>query len=261
MKITVCELNDEPAALARDWQGLVAHVRAEQSQLVLLPEMPFHPWFARTLPFEPAVWQAALAAHDRWLARLPELALAAAVLGTRPTDLAGGQRANQAFVWQPGSGCRAAHLKHYLPNEDGFWEASWYGRGDGRFEPVDCAGVRVGFLICTELWFMERARAYGRAGIHLLANPRGAELRTVERWLVGGRAAAIISGAFCLSSNRAGPNLPGAPFGGHGWIINPSGDLLAVTSPEQPFITLDLDLGEAERAKCTYPRDVIDDPV
>lgn len=259
MKITVCELNDQPEAFAEGWQRLAAHAQAEQSQLVLLPEMPFCPWFARTLPFEPAVWQAAVDAHDRWLPRLAELA-PATVLGTRPVNTAGGQRANEAFIWQAGGGYRAAHLKHYLPDEAGFWEASWYGRGDGRFAPVASGGVRLGFVICTELWFMHRARAYGQAGIHLLANPRGAELRTVEKWLVGGRAAAIIAGAFCLSSNRAGPNLPGAPFGGRGWIINPDGELLALTSPERPFITLDLDLGEAERAKRTYPRAVVEDP-
>ena len=28
MKVTVCEMNDDPALFEKDWEGLVAHVRA-----------------------------------------------------------------------------------------------------------------------------------------------------------------------------------------------------------------------------------------
>ncbi len=257
MRVTVCELNDQPEVLAHEWKQLATHVAAEGSDLVLLPEMPFCSWFARTRPFEPAVWEAAVAAHDHWLPRLGELG-AAKVAGTRPVNDARLGRLNEGFVWEKGVGYRGAHAKYYLPDEEGFWEASWYGRGDGRFVSIESGRAKMGFLICSELWFLERARAYGKAGVHLLLCPRGAELRTLEKWLVGGRTAAIVSGAFCLSSNRAGPNLPGAPFGGHGWIIGPEGQMLGLTSPEAPFLTLEIDLGEAERAKQTYPRYLAD---
>ena len=44
-------------------------------------------------------------------------------------------------------------------------------------------------------------------------------------------------------------------WGGKGWIIEPEeGDILALTSPSQPIITLDIDLTVARRAKSTYPR-------
>ena len=33
MKATVCQLHDGPAGLESDWAGLVAHVRAEESNL------------------------------------------------------------------------------------------------------------------------------------------------------------------------------------------------------------------------------------
>jgi len=49
---------------------------------------------------------------------------------------------------------------------------------------------------------MERARAYGKVGVHLIVNPRATERSTLDKWLTGGRAAAVIAGAFCLSSNR-----------------------------------------------------------
>jgi N-carbamoylputrescine amidase len=251
MRVTVCELNDAPDAFALEWEQLVAHVKVESSQLVLLPEMPFCPWFAVTDQFDAAVWQQAVATHDSWLARLIELA-PAVVLGSRPMNEAG-RRFNQGFVWDQSAGYRAAHLKYYLPNEDGFWEASWYERGDGRFIPINCGAVRIGFQICTDLWFMERSRAYGKAGVHLIVNPRATARPTLDKWLVGGRAAAIVAGAYCLSSNRVSDDATVA-FGGQGWIVGPDGEVLGLTSPEQPFVSIEIDLAEAEQAKSTYPR-------
>jgi N-carbamoylputrescine amidase len=252
MKVTVCELHDEPEIFLRDWDVLSIHIREEGSDLVLLPEMPFYTWFPRSPRFDPEVWQEAVEAHQVWLSRLADLA-PAWVLATRPAEAAGG-RVNEGFAWDLQGGVSPAHIKHYLPDEEGFWEATWFGRGPGDFEHLQVAGARVGFAICTELWFFERARLYGRQGIHILANPRGTLASTREKWLVAGRAAALVSGAFVLSSNRVGP-LGGDPlFGGQGWVVGPEGQVLGLTSPDQPFVTLDIDLRQADQARKTYPR-------
>ena len=256
LTLTVCQLNSDADLLEADWQCLTAHSRAEKSDLVLLPEMPFAPWFAWTKNVDANVWEAAVAAHERWLARLPELR-ANVVLGSRPVNR-NGKRHNEGYVWEAASGYRSAHTKYYLPNEEGFWEATWYERGNGMFAPTQAGGATIGFQICTDLWFFEKARAYGKQGVHLIANPRGTRKATEDRWLLAGRAAAITSGAFRISSNnRISTNNPSgrnADVGGPGWIMGPDGDILALTSPEQPFATLTLDLAEAERAKQTYPR-------
>ena len=55
MRVTVCELGDDVEDFAGDWERLVAHVRAQASDLVLLPEMPFYPWFAWRRQFDPAI--------------------------------------------------------------------------------------------------------------------------------------------------------------------------------------------------------------
>jgi N-carbamoylputrescine amidase len=253
LRVTVCQLADDPAALESDWEKLSVHIRAAKSDLVLLPEMPFAGWFPRSRKFDARVWQQAVDAHLGWLAGLGALA-PAAVLGSRPVNAPGGQRYNEAFVWQPDSGVRPAHRKRYLPDEAGFWEASWYERGPGRFEPVAVGAACAGFAICTDLWFFEHARAYGRAGAHLLANPRATERATVDKWLAAGRAAAVVAGAYCLSSNRAGAGSAGAAMGGQGWIIDPDGAVLALTSQASPFATVTIDLAAAERARHSYPR-------
>jgi N-carbamoylputrescine amidase len=51
----------------------------------------------------------------------------------------------------------------------------------------------------------------------------------------------------------------GGDFAGVGWIIEPEeGKVLGLTSAEQPFLTVDVDLTIAEKAKSTYPRYVLD---
>jgi len=251
MRVTVCELEDEPGGLERDWERLVDHARRASPDLIVLPEMGFSRWFAVEKGGDPAVWDAAVAAHEAWLERLGDLAPATAV-ASRPLET-GGRRVNEGFVWDQDRGYRAAHHKYYLPEEEGYWEASWYERGDGRFEVIDAAGATIGFQICTDMWFTEHARAYGRAGAHIIACPRVTERSTVEKWVVGGRAAAIVSGAYHLSSNKT-PDGRAKDFGGWGWVIDPDGEVVAFTTPEEPFVTVDIDLERAERAKSTYPR-------
>jgi N-carbamoylputrescine amidase len=93
----------------------------------------------------------------------------------------------------------------------------------------------------------------------LLVCPRVTPKSSVDKWIAGGRAAAVVSGAFCLSSNLNGPNTESIAFGGAGWVIEPEeGSVWGVTSRSEPFLTVDIDLAEAERAKHTYPRYVSD---
>ena len=90
--------------------------------------------------------------------------------------------------------------------------------------------------------------------MHLIATPRATPRTSLERWLVGGRATAITAGAFSLSSNHVASAADPVHLGGQGWIVDPEGEILGLTSQEQPFVTVEIDLGIAEQAKHTYPR-------
>jgi len=258
IKVTISQMHNEPQRFVNDWQQLVEHVRSEHSQLVLLPEMPFVPWFATTPHFDAATWQAAVQSHQQWLQRLSELA-PAHVISSFPANRAG-KRLNEGFLWQHDTGYQAVHEKYYLPDEEGVWEASWYQRGKGDFTPVESHNAAIGMLICSELWVLEHARIYGQQGVHLLVTPRMTQSITTEKWLIGGRASAILSGAFSLSSNRVSASGSPEDYGGTGWIIDPNGEVLATTSHQQPFITAELDLQQAEHAKKTYPRYIFPNP-
>ena len=257
MKVTVCEIRNTPADLERDWQGLVNHVKSESSDLVLLPEMLFFPWIARTNQVDPKIWKASVKAHDQWMSRLPDLG-SSTVIGSRPV-IRDEKRLNEGFVWEVASGYKPAHIKYYLPDEEGFWEASWYERGNKKFEVTQTSKGKVGFLICSELWFNSHAREYSKQGIDFLVCPRVTPKGSVDKWVSGGRTAAVVSGAYCLSSNFRCSDSQELEFGGTGWIIEPEeGNVLGLTSREHPFLTLEIDLSIAKKAKQTYPRYVPD---
>jgi N-carbamoylputrescine amidase len=254
MKVTVCQMRDKSLEFKEDWTRLVEHARVEKPDIICLPEMAFSPWFATNPGFRQETWDRAVRFHDEAEAMIEYLS-PACVLGSRPVDC-GPKRLNQAYVWELDSGLTLAHTKYHLPNEEGYWEANWYHRGDGSFKPVPCREACVGFLICTELWFYQHARLYGQNGVHLIACPRATPRATLDKWLAGGRTAAVVSGAYCVSSNKM--SLNGADLGGQGWVIDPDGVVLGVTSEEIPFLTVQIEAKIAEKAKKTYPRYVED---
>ncbi len=256
MKVTVCELHNDSELLRRDWNLLTDHVQSEKSEIVLLPEMPFYSWIAWEKKFDPQIWQAAIDAHNDWHKKLTNLS-PALVIGTRPVNN-NGKRLNEGFIWDAGNGYQSVHHKYYLPDENCFWEASWYGRGNLNFKSFQSKKVKFGMMICTEMWFTEHARTFAKDGVHILVSPRATDVSTIDKWLAGGRAAAVMSGAYCISSNRCGIDHNGMPWAGNGWIIDPDGKILATTSEKEPNITLDIELEIAENAKTTYPRYVLE---
>ena len=253
MKVTVCEL---PNTWTRDeqiWQDLISHLETEQPDLLLLPEMPFFEWITRSDTPDPAQWEKAVKAHEDFEHKLDELPVPF-VAGSRPVNI-DHTFLNQGFIRPRNQALIPCHEKYYLPDEPGYYEASWYSRGNGNFERVSINGVNLGFMICTELWFTHRAREYMAQDVHIILCPRATPESENDIWVPGGRAAAIVGGAFCLSSNYNGPNVPGEDFGGTGWIIEPErGKILGLTSSDNGFVTLDIDPEDARQAKETYPR-------
>lgn len=255
MRVMVCELDADGGALEAGWERVVAHAHRHRPELAVLPELPFAPWLPATADVDPAAWTAAVAAHERWLARLPELR-ATVVVASRPTEV-DGHRRNEGFVWVAEQGIVGSRAKTFLPDEEGFHEATWYERGPIRFDPVATPLGGIGVLLCTELWFPEHARALGRAGVGLLAAPRATPLESLHRWEAVARVDAITAGAYLLTANRGGRAGP-ASFGGGSWVVDPEGEVLARTTSATPAITVEVDLAVARTARRTYPRDVDD---
>ena len=58
MRATITQI--DASQLHRNWEELREHVSRERSDLVLLPEMCFAPWFCTAPEYDESVWRAAV---------------------------------------------------------------------------------------------------------------------------------------------------------------------------------------------------------
>ncbi len=65
---------------------------------------------------------------------------------------------------------------------------------------------------------------------------------------------AVLSGCYLVSANRRSYDRD--LFTGTSWLFSPDAALLGETTATQPFVTAEVVLAVAERAKTTYPRDM-----
>lgn len=252
MKVTVSELSNDPSQFEKDWENLVAHCKANKSDFILLPEMPFYPWIANQTASDYSKKLAAVQAHEKWLRRIEELG-DAIVAYSKPV-LNGDQFYNTAYIWSKEKDHQKVRSKYLFPEEEGFYEATWFSRETGNFEVFEIGGIRIGFLLCTELWFTQYARAYGLAEVDFILCPRATGKSSIPQWLRCGQTISVIGGCYCLSSNRSGIGENNFNWGGTGWISQPmDGKLLGKTSKENPFVTVDIDLTQSRIAKKEYP--------
>ncbi len=251
MRLAVCEAPAVLLAGDAAWDRLTESVTASAPDIFLLNELPFGSWVSVGRDPETDALIENHRHHAEGLERLADLS-APTVLGTYPT-IAHSKSVNQAFVWTADSGVTPVHTKQFFPNEHGFFESTWFSRGTQKFGIGEAGRVRVGFLICTDVMFNEWARHYGRNGAQLIAVPRATPVGSEHRWKTMCAAAAIVSGCYVASSNRTGVDESGLEFAGKGWIINPVGDIIAETSPEQPVVTAELDLSLVDKAQGEYP--------
>ena len=72
------------------------------------------------------------------------------VVSTRPVTREG-IRHNVGYVWDRTNGMVDVHTKVYLPDEPGFWEATWYRPGPKRFEGAHTASLVTLLGACSRL--------------------------------------------------------------------------------------------------------------
>jgi N-carbamoylputrescine amidase len=143
------------------WEQIRRSVDAAQADILLTNEMPFGSWLPEQLEYDAAAAQRWVGLHDEALSALGKLEVGA-VISSRPIPF-DGRLANEAFVLEAGR-YRYIHHKKLFPQEEGFFEETWFSKGVDGFECIEVGPIKVGVLLCTELFFNERARAYGKAG-------------------------------------------------------------------------------------------------
>ena len=257
MKVTVSQLPEDKTQFHDCWDNLMQHISMSQTQLLLLPELIFGDWIAVNKNVDLDVKRTNLEDHENWMGKV-EAIKDAHVVYSKPV-ISGDKFHNTAFIWHSDHGHQKLHSKSHFPEAPQFWEGSVYDKEDGSFEVFTIGELKIGVLLCTEMWFTQHARDYGKAGIDLLLCPRATGKASTEQWLRLGQTLSVISGAYCLSSNRSGVDQHDFQWGGTGWITAPiNGELLGTTSDDQPFLTLDVDLTISKKAKSEYPLNAIE---
>lgn len=244
-----------PEGLTADdarWGAIEAALAEARPDLLVTNELPFGAWIADTPVFSEGAAEASIAAHEAGIDRLAGLGVPA-IITSRPVQH-GDRLANEAVVIERGE-VRPLHRKQAFPDEPGWFEARWYAADGSGFEVAEILGINIGVLLCTEAMFNERARAYGRSGAALIVIPR-ASGTSIDPWKTAGAMAALVSGAYVVSSNRVG-----GIFGGHGFAYAPGGTLIAETDPAHPLLAIELDTDTADAAHRDYPCYVADMPV
>lgn len=226
MRITVCELPDARKPFKAAWDELVEHVHTANSRLVVLPGMPFCPWFGRLDRFDGSAWRAAVRAHDQGEHQLRELS-PAVVVGSRPVDF-GNERYDEGFVWEETTGMLSVHATPYLSDL-----RSSDDRAGAELVPIEVRGLRLAMLIGNELW---APWDYEPGTCDVCCIPRSGDKAPFADTLKRARERAQHAGVYSLSSNRSGA------FGGRGWIISPEGNVLGLTCADQPFLSMDIAL-------------------
>ena len=258
VRLAVCEAPVTMTPGDEGWQALAADARAVKANMFLLNEMPFGPWLcARAEPsFDDLLSVQRL--HEQGIGHYGDLG-ASVVLGSHPA-FEEGSSVNEGFVWEGGPGTSPVHTKQFFPNEEGWHETQWFEGGQRQFEVADVGGLKVAFLICTDIMFNEWARHYGRSGADLIVVPRATPVSTLHRWRTAVQMAAVVSGCYVASSNRAGEE-QGIDFGGLGWIVDPSGVVIAETSADELVVAADIYRSVSAHAKREYPCYVEELPV
>jgi len=202
MRVAIAQLNQ----VVGDIEGNAARIadaiaagRRGTADLVVTPELSLCGYPPEDLVLRPAFLDACAKAVDA----LAVASRGLCVLVGFP-ELADGKRFNAVAVLRDGHRA-AVYRKQILPNYTVFDEQRYFSSGE-RACIVDIAGVRVGVVICEDLWFPHPARLAREAGAQVLAVPNGSPFHTrqweLRRNVVAARA--VETGLPIVYANRVG---------------------------------------------------------
>ena len=186
MRIAIAQLNQVVGDLrgnaARIDEAIAAATRAG-ADLVVTPELSLCGYPPEDLLLRPAF----IAACANAMQQLAQRVAGPTVLVGFP-EFAGGKRYNAVAALRDGR-VAAVYRKQQLPNYTVFDEQRYFEPGTDACV-IDVAGVRVGIIICEDVWFPEPARAAHAAGAQVLVVPNGSPYHTRQQALRQGVVAA-----------------------------------------------------------------------
>jgi NAD+ synthetase len=180
MRIAIAQLDQVVGDLEGNAARIVDAVRSARAtgaDLVVTPELSLCGYPPEDLLLRPAF----LEACERQLGALAAATRDGPAVLVGFPEVAGGKRHNAVGVLRGGR-VGTVYRKQILPNYTVFDEQRYFTPGSEACV-IDVAGVRVGVIICEDVWFPGPARAARGAGAQVLVVPNGSPYHTRQQAL------------------------------------------------------------------------------
>ena len=223
------------------------------AEIVCLPELFSVPWFAHRIGTE--AFELAETAEGPTVTAMREVAerLGVAVVASvfetgGPTggQKDGGKNAkdhfNTAFVIGEDGEIVGKYRKVHVPQIPLWEERSYFAPGDLGMPVFEVAGVKLGVLICWDVFFPEAFRSLALSGAELVFAPTAsAFIHSASKWERAVQAAAHSSGIFVFRVNRVGEEVRQEFYGGS-FCVGPDGEFVVrPTGPGEGVAVADID--------------------
>ena len=142
------------------------------------------------------------------------------------------------------------YYKRYLPNYGVFDEYRYFKRGE-HLLVLKLGRIKVGFLICEDVWHPTLAREYALLGVHLLVviNASPYEVGKFEKKLKFVSARSTDGLYYTAYVNLVGGQ-DSLVFDGRSFVVSPQGNLVAVGKLfEEDLLLVDIEPPSAERVR------------
>ncbi|MED6260592.1 Carbon-nitrogen hydrolase [Ataeniobius toweri] len=224
-------------------QRLVKEAAGQGSKVVLLPECFNSPYgtsffstYAEKIPGESTQALSEVAKENKLYL----------VGGSIPEEDAG-KLYNSCAVFGPDGEMILKHRKIHLfdidvPGKIHFQESETLSPGNS-LSMFDTPFCKVGVGICYDMRFAELAQLYSRKGCHLLVYPGAFNMTTgPAHWELLQRGRAVDNQVYVATASPARDEAASYVAWGHSTVVNPWGEVIAKSGPEETIIYADIDL-------------------
>lgn len=155
-----------------------------------------------------------------------------------------GQITNSAVVIDS-RGNASRYDKTYLPTFGPFEEALYFSEGRSA-NLAEVSGVKIGVMICYDIFFPELSKLLALRGADLLVCISASPTATVDNFMRLLPARAIENASYFAYINSVGTHLD-LVFGGMSRLLNPRGEIIASAGPlEEQTVTGEFDPASLE---------------
>ncbi|HVO77742.1 MAG TPA: nitrilase-related carbon-nitrogen hydrolase [Methanomassiliicoccales archaeon] len=172
-------------------------------------------------------------------------------------ELDRGRLFNTSCVFGPSGRMIGKYRKTHIPQDESYYEQSYFAPGDTGFKIFPIAKVRIGVNICYDQWFPEAARCEALLGADVLFYPTAighvksiseAEGDWQTAWENVMRGHAIANSFIVVAVNRVGTE-EDMRFWGGSFVIDAFGRTIARAGSKEQVVVVETDSGHSEMVR------------